>query len=50
MNIVFENEKIKTTLYTGTFYNYEKVDIILKIFQKNKYFNYEIKKDTIYIK
>ncbi len=50
MNIVFQNQKIKKTLYTGTFYNYEKVDIILKIFQKNKYFNYEIKKDSIYIK
>lgn len=50
MHIVFENEKIKKTVYTGTFYGYEKVDVILKVFQKNKHFDYQIKKDTIYIK
>jgi len=50
MKIVFQNQKIKKTIYTGTFYGYEKVDVILKVFQKNKYFDYKIKKDTIYIK
>jgi transmembrane sensor len=50
VKFVFVNQKVKQVIFTGTFYNYEKIDVILNVFQTNTHFKYEIRKDTIYIK
>jgi ferric-dicitrate binding protein FerR (iron transport regulator) len=51
-NVVFriQNEEMKHTTFSGSFYNYESLDQILRILQRNYPFHYEINGNEVLIK
>jgi ferric-dicitrate binding protein FerR (iron transport regulator) len=49
VNFVFKSNEMKYIKYSGSFYNYEPLDQILKIMQTNSSFKYKIDKDKVFI-
>ncbi|NWJ51023.1 MAG: FecR family protein [Bacteroidetes bacterium] len=50
VTIIIHNKFLKTAKFSGVFFNYEPLDLILKVLQINTAFRYEIEKDTVTIK
>ena len=50
VTIIFHNRFLKTAKFSGVFFNYEPLDLILKVLQTNTAFRYKIEKDTVTIK
>ncbi len=50
VKFVFENKKIKTELFNGSFRNYESLDTILKVISTSTPMQYRIDKNIVYIK
>ncbi len=49
MEFIFSKEKMRYIKYSGSFYNYESLDQILKIMQTNSPFKYKIKQNKVFI-
>ncbi len=49
VTFIFHNQKIKHLTFSGTFFDYESIDTILKVIKINTHMNYTIQKDTIHI-
>jgi ferric-dicitrate binding protein FerR (iron transport regulator) len=49
VTFIFHNQKIKHLTFSGTFFDYESIDTILKVIKINTHMNYTIQKDIIYI-
>jgi transmembrane sensor len=49
VEFVFSKESIKQVKYSGSFYNYESLDQILKIMITNSFFKYKIKQNKVFI-
>lgn len=50
VTIIFHNRFLKTAKFSGVFFNYEPLDLILRVLQTNTAFRYKIEKDTVTIK
>lgn len=49
VTFIFHNQKIKHLVFSGTFFDYESIDTILKVIKINTHMNYTIEKNIIYI-
>lgn len=49
VTFVFHNQRIKHLVFSGTFFDYESIDTILKVIKVNTHMSYTIQKNIIYI-